>query len=242
VGSEASQVENKTLRSERQIAKMSEVHNFSGAELDNLKVLHQSSGNDNTLKVFRELRTQVYSRSEGKNFICMVTSVCPKGGASYVANNLAAAISLDKAKTSVVVDCNFYSPGAETLLSAEPHLGLTDYLSIEEMGIEFVLYASGVKRLRVVPAGKNPSGATEKLSSSKMRGFFHELKTRYDDRYIIIDCPSVGEFSADVRIMAELCDFAVLVVPYGKVSDSEVKASIDILGEHRVAGVVFNNV
>ncbi len=231
-----------TLRSEQQIAKMSEVHNFSAPDLDNLKILHQGSDNKRILKTFRELRTQVFARAGGKNFVCLVTSVCPKGGASYAASNLAAAIALDKSKTSVVVDCNFDAPSMDGLLSAEANLGLTDYLSVPEMGIEFVLYASGIKRLRIVPAGSKTHGATEKLSSSKMVSFVRELKARYPDRYIFIDSPSVGDASADVRILAQLCDFVVLVVPYGKASEAQVKASIDILGKERLAGLVFNNV
>jgi protein-tyrosine kinase len=75
-----------------------------------------------------------------------------------------------------------------------------------------------------------------------MKLFLKEIKRRYLDRYIIVDSPSVGDFSADTRIIAELCDFVVLVVPYGKVTDSEIRASIEILGQHRIAGVVFNNV
>jgi len=234
--------EHTTLWSEQQISKMSEVHNFTGPELDNLKILHQASGNNNILKVFRELRTQAYTRFAGRNFVCLVTSVCPQGGASYTTSNLAAAIALDKSKSSVVVDCNFYAPSMDALLSAAANLGLTDYLSIQEMGIEFVLYASGIKRMRIIPSGKNIGGATEKLSSGKMKTFVRELRARYPDRFILIDSPSVGDFSADVRILAELCDFVLLVVPYGKVSRSQVKASIDIIGEHRIAGVVFNNV
>lgn len=232
--------DDQSILSEQQIAKMSEVHTFSDAQLDNLKILHQGMANEKVLNVFRELRTQVYERAREQNFVCMVTAVCPGGGASYTASNLAAAISLDRAKTSVLVDANVYAPSTEPLLSADANLGLTDYLALREMGIEFILYASGIKRLRIVPAGKNTSGATEKFSSSKMKMFLHELKGRYADRYIVIDAPSVGEFSADVRILAELSDFVVLVVPYGKVTDADVRRSIDIIGEQRVAGVIFN--
>lgn len=234
--------DNRTQLSEQQIAKMSEVHSFSGSDLDNLKILHAGSDNAKVLKAFRELRTQLFDKAAGRNFVCMVTSVCPGGGASYTARNLAAAIALDKAKTSVIVDCNFYSPSVDSLLVAEANLGLTDYLSVQEMGIEFVLYASGIKRLRIVPTGNKVGGATEKLSSSKMVGFIKELKARYPDRYIVIDSPSVGDSSADARILAQLCDFVVVVVPYGKVSQAQVKSSIEMLGSKRVAGTVFNNV
>ncbi len=230
------------MRSEQQIEKMSEIHNFSGPELDNLKILHQDTYNEKILNVFRELRTQVFERAQGRNFVCLVTSVIPGGGATYAASNLAAAIALDRAKTSVLVDTNVYAPATAPLLSADANLGLTEFLSEPDMGIEFVLYASGIKRMRIVPSGKNMGGATEKFSSNKMRAFFSELKARYADRYILVDGPSVGEFPADVRILAELCDFVVLVVPYGKVTDAQIRSSIETIGEQRVAGVIFNRV
>lgn len=230
-----------TLNSEQQIARMSEVHNFNGPELDNLKILHHKTVNKKILREFRELRTQTFARAGKHNYVCMVTSVCPGGGATYTASNLAAAIALDKAKTSVVIDCDFYSPSMNSLLSAEANLGLADFLSVPDMGVEFVLYASGIRRLRIIPAGTNRGGATEKLSSSKMRRCLAELKSRYSDRYIVIDSPSVGESPADVRILAELCDFVILVVPYARVSGADIKSSIDIIGEHHIAGVVFNN-
>ncbi len=230
-----------SLHSSQQIEKMSEVHNFSAAELDNLKILHSATKNEETLKTFRELRTQVLTRSTNKNFVCLVTSVCPKGGASYVASNLAASIALDASKSSILVDCNFYAPSLDSLLSAEANLGLTDYLAVEEMGIEFVLYASGIKRLRIIPSGKNVDGVTEKLSTTKMKRFIRELKQRYPERFIIIDSPSAGEFSADVRLLSQLCDFVVLVTPYGKASGSDIQQCSEIIGEDRIAGVVFNN-
>src|SRR5690606_2577328 len=110
------------------IDRMSEIHRFGRAELDHMKILHQSVSNDQRLKVFRELRTRLYSKAGGKNFVCLVTSVMPKGGCTYVVNNLAAAIALDKTRTSMVVDCNYYSPSAEALIVTDTDAGLTDYL------------------------------------------------------------------------------------------------------------------
>ncbi len=231
---------NYSSKSEEQIEKMSEVHSFSDAELDHLKILRQGMKDEKILKMYRELRTRLYSRAGGKNFVCMVTSVTEDGGASYVSRNLAAAIALDKTKTSVIVDCNFYDPSAEELLGAEANLGLTDYLSVRDMGVEFIVYASGVPRVRVIPTGSNIEAATERVSSSKMHMFVQELKTRYADRYVIMDGPPVGEYSADVRLIGGLCDFVVLVVPYGKATEAQVKNAIETIGKDRVAGIVFN--
>ncbi len=231
---------NYSSKSEEQIEKMSEVHSFSDAELDHLKILRQGMKDEKVLKMFRELRTRLYSHVTGKNFVCMVTSVTDDGGASYVSRNLAAAIALDKTKTSVIVDCNFYEPSAEALLGAEANLGLTDYLSVRDMGVEFVVYASGIPRVRVIPTGGNIEAATERVSSSKMHMFVQELKTRYSDRYVIMDGPSVSEYSADVRLIGGLCDFVVLVVPYGKATDAQIKSAIDTIGHEKLAGIVFN--
>lgn len=231
---------NFSSKSEEQIEKMSEIHSFSDAELDHLKILRQGMKDQNILKMFRELRTRLYTRSGGKNFVCMVTSVVEQGGASYTARNLATSIALDKTKTSAIVDCNFYSPSVEELLGTEANLGLTDYLSVSDMGVEFVVYASGIPRVRVIPTGGNIEAATERVSSSKMHMFVQELKTRYSDRFIVMDGPSVGEYSADVRLLSDLCDFVVLVVPFGKATDAQVKSAIETIGKDRIAGVVFN--
>ena len=73
-----------------------------------------------------------------------------------------------------------------------------------------------------------------------MREFFAEIKSRYADRYVIVDAPSAADYDAEIRILAELCDFAVLVVPYGKVTRSELNAAIGKIGNERLAGVVYN--
>lgn len=228
------------LEDDARIEQMSEIHHFSKSELESLKVLYQSGANDPRLKVFRDLRTRVYSKSPGKNFTCMITSVVPDGGCSYVVNNLAAAIALDKTKTSLIVDCNFYAPGADNLIVTETDVGLTDYLDSPGMGIESIVYASGIARVRVIPAGNNTEGATERLSSTRMKRFLTELKSRYSDRYILIDAPAVGEYAADTRIMASLCDFVLLVVPYGLVTEAQIRSAIEALGEHQLVGMVFN--
>lgn len=222
-----------------QIAKMSEVRHFTAAEFDAMKIVHAGDEGSIHLKVFRDLRTQLMKQTDWRNFVCLVTSAAP-GGSSHVSVNLAATISLDKSKTSLLVDANLYSPYAEVLLPVPSQLGLTDYLDDSATGVEDIVYASGVPRMRVVPVGNNREGGTEKLNSPRMRDFFAEIKSRYPDRYIIVDAPSAADYDAEIRILAELCDFVVLVVPYGKVTESQLNASVDKIGRDRLAGIVYN--
>ncbi len=221
------------------IDNMSEVRSFSTRELTNLKIVHGGDEGTEHLRVFRDLRTQLVKHAQGKNFVCLVTSAAP-GGGSYVAANLAATIALDRAKTSLFLDCNLYDPFGENLLPVPAHLGLTDYIDDPSISTSEVVYASGIPRVRVVPVGNNREGGTEKINSLRMREFFHEIKTRYPDRYTIVDAPSAAEYDAEIRILADLCDFVLLVVPYGKVTDVEVQSAIDKIGAEKIAGVVFN--
>lgn len=223
-----------------QIEQMSEVRQFSSHELDKLKLLYQGVENTGLLKVFRELRTRLNTLANGNNYVCLITSMVAGGGSSYVAMNLASAISLDKTKTSLFVDGNLYSPSAESLLPVESQLGLTDYLDDPTMGVEQIVYASGIPRLRVVPVGNNRDGGTEKITSKRMIDFMSQAKNRYPDRYVFVDGPPAMDYAAEVRILAELCDYVVLVIPYGKVTSVQVNSVIEDIGP-RLAGIVFNN-
>jgi protein-tyrosine kinase len=225
--------------SQAHIARMSEVRQFTPAEFKALKIVHSGDEGSKHLKVFRDLRTQLMKRTERRNFVCMVTSVA-SGGGSHVAANLAAIIALDKNKTSLLVDTNLYSPYAETLLPVPSQLGLTDFLEDPTAGVEDIVYASGIPRMRVVPVGNNREGGTEKLNSERTREFFAEIRSRYSDRYIIIDAPSAGEYDAEISILSEFCDFVVLVVPYGKATSSQLQAAVEKIGLQRLAGVVYN--
>jgi protein-tyrosine kinase len=222
------------------IRHMAEVRLFDTAELDQLKILHPGTRDREQLKIFRDLRTRIFKKAGNRNFLCLVTSLVEGGGASYVASNLAAAIALDRTKTSLLVDCNLYSPSADRLLAAPADQGLTDLLDSYQLGVESVVYASGIPRVRVVPAGHKLTGGTEMLTTPRMRAFVEEVKNRYSDRFVVFDSPPVNEYSAETRILADLCDFVVLVVPAGRVTETQINEGIAAVGG-RLAGLVFNN-
>jgi protein-tyrosine kinase len=227
--------------SREEIRRMAEIGWLSYAELDDLKIIHPGMRNPAVLNAFRELRTNLYQLSAAKdNFILMVTSIAPEGGASLVSLNLGAVIALDESKTSIVVDCNVYDPSLHRILPIDPDYGLVDYLENVTLDLKDIIYSTGVRRMRMIPVGSRRQPGTEFFTSSRMRRFLLELRERYRDRYIVIDSPSIAS-SADARILAELVDYVVLVVPYGKVTDAQLQATIDAVGTEKLAGVVFNN-
>jgi len=221
------------------ISEMADVFRLSDEELDEKRIIYPKMRDARLLNVFRDLRTRLIEKSRGKNFTLLVTSVCEGGGGSFVCTNLAAAIALDQGKTALMVDCNMYSPSGDTILD-ESEVGFLDYLENPSLSIEEIIYATGIPRLRLIPIGRSKDMGPEYSSSYRMRQFIDELRSRYRDRYILLDVPSVG-LTADARILAELADFVLVVVPYGKVTKEQINLALENIPREKLAGVVFNN-
>lgn len=224
-----------------EIRRMNEVSRLSNNELESLGIIHPGMRNVETLNVFRELRTNLYKAAAGRgSVVVLVTSIYPGGGSSFTATNLSAAIALDESRTSILVDCNIYEPSLHRILPVEPDYGLSEYLEDMSLDVKDVIYATGVRRLRLIPAGRRHQPGTELFTSMRMRRFVQELRTRYRDRHIIVDAPSISE-NADARILSELCDFVLLVIPNGCVTPAQIEAGISSLDQEKLLGVVFNN-
>lgn len=223
-----------------EIRRMAELGRLSYAELESLKVIHPGMRQPQVMNAFRELRTKLYQLAGTRdNFVLLITSVVPEGGGSFVTTNLGAAIALDESKTALMVDCNIYHPALHRLLPLEADFGLIEYLENITLEAKDIIYSTGVRRLRLIPAGAAQQPGSEFFTSGRMRRLIEELRTRYRDRYILIDGPAIAT-SADARILAELCDYVMLVVPHGQVTPDQIQSSIDAIGSEKLAGVIFN--
>ena len=225
--------------SRQEIREMADIFRLGEDDLEERKIIYPRMRDKRVLNVFRDIRTKLIEKSGNKNFTLMVTSVCEEGGSTFVANNLAASIALDQGKTALIVDCNLYSPASSQLLDGD-HVGFSDFLESPTVSIENIIYATGIPRLRLIPIGKSLDISPEYYTSYRMKQFTEELSSRYSDRYVILDVPPVGS-TTDARILADCCDFVVLVVPYGKVTKDQLKKSIANFDSDKLMGVIFNN-
>jgi protein-tyrosine kinase len=209
-------------------------------ELYEKKVIFTGMRQRELLNAFREVRIRLLERSKSDNMVVLVSSVSTHGGSSFVGFNLAATFALDQHKTALYVDCNPYSSAAEKYVTEEVEEGLTQYLTDYTVPLKNIIYPSGIERLRVIPSGGSSESAAEFFNSKRMEVFVAEIKSRYPDRFIVLDAPSVQQ-STEARILAKYCDHALLVVPYGSAVIDEVLAAVDAVGKDRFAGLVFNN-
>lgn len=226
-----------------EMANMEEARLFTDRELELLGVVHPRLKNRPLVDSMRQLRTKLYTLNPTENFSVMVCPVVPEGGGSFVATNLAATIAFDKAKTSLLVDANLNGvimPRLLKLIGREHALGVSDYLENPSLGIENIVSPSGIPRMRCVPIGSQPENSAEHFTSARYQQMMHDIKVRYDNRYVVVDGPALST-STDARILSDLCDYTVLVVPYGKVTPGTLDAWVDEIDEHKLAGIVIND-
>lgn len=227
-------------RKREQIKSMATPVIWSREELYEKKVIFSGMRERELLNAFREVRIRLLQKSKTDNVVALVSSITEGGGGTFVAFNLAATFALDRHKTALYVDCNPYHSSAENYTVAPVEYGLTQYLHDYTVPLKRIIYPSGVERLRVIPSGAGSDSAAEFFNSKRMEVLISEIKTRYPDRFIVLDAPSV-QSSTEARILAQYCDHALLVVPFGQTTDSDVMAGVDAVGRDKFAGLIFNH-
>lgn len=231
---------NQLVTARYQIKNIACTKKLTESELANKRLIYPKMKDSKLLNVYRNLRTKLLSASSQGNFVTMVTSVVSGGGSSLISANLAAAFAFDEGKTALLLEGNVHSHSLGQIFDLpDDTTGILDFLETDSLEVSGILHETGIPRLRVIPSGRNEESAAEFFSSSKMRSMLKEIKSRYPERYPIIDAPSIKE-SADARIIMDLCDHVILVIPYGLCTDDDIKSAVQSIGREKLTGVVLN--
>ncbi len=223
------------------IARMSESSALQTSQLEDRRLIHREDSVRAQSDAFREIRTRLLWLGGERNFVTLVVPVSPRSGGSFVARNLAAAFAFDESKTSLLIDCNLRYPAQHKALGVDPvNGGLIDYLEHPSIGIHSALYHTGIPRMRLIPAGKPRENSGEYFSSFRMRAVVDSLRSRYPDRYLLLDGPAIRN-SPDARILSDLADFVVVVAGYGRDTPAAISQAAANFEGDKLAGVVFNH-
>lgn len=203
-------------------------------------IIHPELVGDPVVSAFRELRTKIVQQSRGQNGVILVSGVRDGMGASFVAQNLAAAFAFDAGKTALVIDCNLKHPSTHALIEDASAPGLIDYLENPEIDIGAIIQPVGIARYRAIAAGGRRETPAEYFTSQKMRRLIESIRARYGERFIILDGPSMSDF-ADVRTLADLCDCVIIVARYGSATSAQIEECLSTIGDKKLLGIVFND-
>ena len=72
-----------------------------------------------------------------------------------------------------------------------------------------------------------------------MKQFLQAVRRRYPDRFIVLDTAPISD-SPDARILTELCDYGLLVVPHGKITTAGVEQAAGAFSREKFVGAVIN--
>ncbi len=188
---------------------------------------------------FKTLKGHILFAKDGvKPRTIMVTSAIPGEGKTFVAANLAVNLAQGINEHALLIDCDLHHPSLHNLLGYSNREGLQDYLA-GKMELEDLLIRTKIDKLSLLTAGTPTPNPSELLTSRKMKEFFEEVKGRYSDRYIVVDCPPAHILS-EVSILANYVDSVIFVVLAQKAPREIISKCIENVGKDNILGIVFN--
>lgn len=191
------------------------------------------------LEAYKVLRTRIQQafRDRGWNTL-LVTSPGAGEGKTLTSVNLALTFAKAYNQTVMLLDCDLRRQSIHRLLGVQSEAGIVDFLIDEKPLHEFIIWP-GIEKLTLISGGRSIQNSAEILGSTRMKALVSELKTRYEDRVVLLDAPPVLT-GADTLALAPLVDAFVLVVREGKTRLREVKKALEMLPGEKFLGFVLN--
>ena len=188
---------------------------------------------------FKHLRTNILFPISGRTpRLIMVTSALPDEGKSFVSANLAVSIAQNVNEHVLLIDCDMRSPVIHKRFGFDDMPGLSEYLT-KDTPLSSLLLKTEINKLTILPGGIPPQNPAELMSSNQMAELLKEIKSRYSDRYIIVDSPPPN-LTSETNVIARQVDGIVLVVKAGSTRREMLEELIEMMGREKVLGVVIN--
>jgi protein-tyrosine kinase len=205
------------------------------------ELLVQSDPASPQAEMLRLLRTQIIAQHVGAGRRAFAVCGATDGsGASFIAANLAVALSQVGIKT-LLVDANLRNPRIDAMFGIDPNgPGLSTYLSLEVNRPERVVYPNVLPNLSVVPAGPPVARPQELLSGARFRSGVDILLRQHD--VAIFDTPAANE-NSDALTVAGVLGYALVVARrnHAYVKDVQTLASQLSASRSTVIGSVLND-
>jgi non-specific protein-tyrosine kinase len=140
-------------------------------ELESYKVLHA--------------KIQQFMKDKGWNTL-MITSPRAGEGKTITAINLALTFSKAYDQTVLLVDGDLRRQNIHKTLGFNSRYGLSDYF-MDGKPLQDIIIWPGIEKLLLISGGRTIHSSTELLASRRMAELVQEMKTRYDDRYVLFE-------------------------------------------------------
>jgi capsular exopolysaccharide family len=189
----------------------------------------------------RSLRTRVVAQhvQEGRRSLAICTPAA-ESGCTFVATNLAAAISQIGIKTALI-DADLRAPGVAAAFGLpESNPGLSEYLADPEVTIDDILLDEVLPDLAIITAGVVPSNPQELLSASRFPVLVNQLLREFD--LTIFDTTPTNSCT-DAQRVANIASYSLIVgrKHNSKVGDVKTLTKLLLADKSTVIGSVLND-
>jgi capsular exopolysaccharide synthesis family protein len=165
-----------------------------------------------------------------------MTSALPGEGKTTASINLALVTAMSLGRSVLLIDCDLRRPRVHSALGLRPKAGLAEVLVGDVTFDEAVMRVEGAD-LDILAVRDRPVNPSELLGSPSMRALIENVAKRYDR--VILDTPAALGLP-DAKEVGDQCDGLVMVVRADKTRQEDVQSVVEILGRHRMLGVVLN--
>jgi protein-tyrosine kinase len=189
---------------------------------------------------YRKLKSLLVRLSQSGDFdkSLMVTSSVAGEGKTITSINLAITMAQEFDHTVLLVEADIRKPSVLKYLGIHAEKGLTDCV-VDGLDISEVIIKTGIGNLSILPAGRPVDNPVELFSSNRMSSLFAEIKSRYNDRYVIVDTTPLLPF-AEPQYIASMIGAVVMVIREGVTTEDKLKSCVEMLKNQNLLGVVSN--
>lgn len=179
------------------------------------------------------------TKEDGFKNTLMITSSVPGEGKTLTSLNLAISLAEELDHTVLLVESDLRRPSMHHYLPLEDKPGFSSCL-LGEVDLRDTIIPTGIGKLSIIRAGHSVPNPSELFSSQRARDLIQEMKTRYNDRYIIFDTPPILPFT-EARSLAALVDSIIFVAMERQASTRDIKEALEVLKGCPVLGMIYNN-
>ncbi|MEW9676276.1 CpsD/CapB family tyrosine-protein kinase [Lentibacillus sp. L22] len=188
---------------------------------------------------YRTIRTNLqFSAIDEELQSMLITSSEPGEGKTMTTANLAV-VYAQQGKKVLLIDADLRKPNMHYTFRVDNIKGLSNIL-VGDTTMEDAISITDVPDLDVITCGPIPPNPSELLSSKRMEQLVYRAKSAYD--LIIFDTPPILAV-ADAKILANICDGAILVVRSKQTEYEAAAKAIELLkpAPAKMLGTILND-
>ncbi|MFN4074572.1 MAG: GumC family protein [Cloacibacterium sp.] len=189
-------------------------------------------------EAFRILTTNMnFMLLKKKGKVVFVTSTVKGEGKTFVSVNLALTLASPSKKT-IIIGSDIRNPQLQRYNPSRKGLiGLTEYLSDENVKLEEIVHPSSFnKNLDVIYSGSIPPNPTDLLSNGKFELLIDELSSVYD--YIILDTAPLMMVT-DSFLISEVADITLYVTRSKYTEKSLIDFANNVIDARKIKNAAF---